>query len=91
MKAARTGHSPIPPFGHPGVVSTREAAGHFTMSAPRGQRLVSGRDLPRRADKDKPESAGDIRAAQLQLGHKSLKMTEHYVLERTGDTIGPKK
>jgi integrase len=35
--------------------------------------------------------AGDIRAAQLQLGHRSLKMTEHYVRERKGDKVGPTK
>ncbi|WP_429325097.1 tyrosine-type recombinase/integrase [Paraburkholderia sp. GAS348] len=37
------------------------------------------RDLRAKAGTDKTEASGDIRAAQLQLGHKSLKMTEHYV------------
>ena len=51
--------------------------------------LFQFRDLRAKAGTDKTESAGDIRAAQLQLGHKSLKMTEHYVRERKGDKVGP--
>lgn len=51
--------------------------------------LFQFRDMRTKAGTDKTESASDIRAAQLQLGHKSLKMTEHYVRERTGDKVGP--
>lgn len=51
--------------------------------------LFQFRDLRAKAGTDKAESAGDIRAAQLQLGHRSLKMTEHYVRERKGDKVGP--
>lgn len=47
------------------------------------------RDLRAKAGTDKTESAGDIRAAQRQLGHKSLAMTEHYVRERKGDKVDP--
>ncbi|KWI30514.1 integrase [Burkholderia ubonensis] len=42
------------------------------------------RDLRAKAGTDKTESEGDIRAAQRQLGHKSIAMTEHYVRERKG-------
>ena len=53
--------------------------------------LFQFRDLRAKAGTDKAESTGDIRAAQLQLGHKSLKMTEHYVRERKGDRVEPTK
>jgi len=53
--------------------------------------LFQFRDLRAKAGTDKTESSGDIRAAQLQLGHRSLKMTEHYVRERKGDKVGPTK
>jgi len=49
------------------------------------------RDLRAKAGTDKTESSGDIRAAQRQLGHRSLKMTEHYVRERKGDKVEPTK
>jgi len=47
------------------------------------------RDLRAKAGTDKAESAGDIRQAQKQLGHSSVKMTEHYVRDRKGDKVGP--
>jgi len=47
------------------------------------------RDLRAKAGTDKTESSGDIRAAQRQLGHASLTMTEHYVRERKGDKVEP--
>lgn len=47
------------------------------------------RDLRAKAGTDKTETAGDIRAAQRQLGHASLAMTEHYVRERKGDKVEP--
>ncbi|TAM07545.1 MAG: integrase [Paraburkholderia sp.] len=53
--------------------------------------LFQFRDLRAKAGTDKTESAGDIRAAQKQLGHSSVTMTEHYVRERTGDKVGPMK
>ncbi|WP_425495154.1 tyrosine-type recombinase/integrase [Pandoraea horticolens] len=49
------------------------------------------RDLRAKAGTDKADSAGGIRAAQLQLGHKSLLMTEHCVRERKGDRVAPTK
>ncbi|WP_308444854.1 tyrosine-type recombinase/integrase [Paraburkholderia adhaesiva] len=49
------------------------------------------RDLRAKAGTDKAESSGDIRAAQLQLGHTSVVMTEHYVRERKGDKVEPTK
>ncbi|WP_260859019.1 tyrosine-type recombinase/integrase [Paraburkholderia sp. BCC1885] len=53
--------------------------------------LFQFRDLRAKAGTDKTESSGDVRAAQLQLGHKSLKMTEHCVRERKGDRVDPTK
>lgn len=51
--------------------------------------LFQFRDLRAKAGTDKTESSGDIRAAQRQLGHSSLVMTEHYVRERKGDKVEP--
>ncbi|WP_408419713.1 tyrosine-type recombinase/integrase [Paraburkholderia strydomiana] len=59
------------------------------LAARVGKDLFQFRDLRAKAGTDKTESSGDIRAAQLQLGHKSLKMTEHYVRERKGDKVEP--
>jgi len=47
------------------------------------------RDLRAKAGTDKAEQAGDMRAAQRQLGHKTLAMTETYVRERKGDKVTP--
>ncbi|MQR02351.1 tyrosine-type recombinase/integrase [Glaciimonas soli] len=49
------------------------------------------RDLRAKAGTDKAESAGDIRAAQKQLGHSSVTMTEQYTRNRRGDKVGPTK
>lgn len=48
------------------------------------------RDLRAKAGTDKADS-GDMRAAQMQLGHSSMKMTEHYVRKRRGDQVKPTK
>jgi len=48
------------------------------------------RDLRAKAGTDKAESQ-DIHAAQKQLGHKTIIMTEHYVRERLGDKVDPTK
>ena len=45
------------------------------------------RDLRAKAGTDKADSAGDIRAAQKQLGHCSITMTEHYVRNRRGEKV----
>lgn len=47
------------------------------------------RDLRAKAGTDKADSSGDVRAAQRQLGHASVMMTEHYVRERRGDKVTP--
>jgi integrase len=47
------------------------------------------RDLRAKAGTDKTESTGDIRRAQLQLGHSSVVMTEHYVRQRRGAKVEP--
>lgn len=49
------------------------------------------RDLRRKAATDKTASSGDIRQAQKQLGHTSVKMTEVYVSDTLGDDVTPTK
>ncbi|BBE09628.1 phage-related integrase [Mycoavidus cysteinexigens] len=49
------------------------------------------RDLRAKAGTDKAELSGDIRRAQKQLGHTSIKMTEHYVRNRRGEKVEPTK
>ena len=48
------------------------------------------RDLRAKAGTDKAD-ATDIRSAQQQLGHKSLKTTEIYVRSRVGEKVTPTK
>jgi len=48
------------------------------------------RDLRAKAGTDKADSE-DMRQAQMQLGHGSIKMTEHYVRQRRGDIVKPTK
>lgn len=43
-----------------------------------------------KAGTDKAETGG-IRAAQLQLGHSKMSMTEHYTRGRKGDKVTPTK
>ena len=46
------------------------------------------RDLRAKAASDKAESE-TMRDAQLQLGHSSMAMTEHYVRQRRGQKVSP--
>lgn len=48
------------------------------------------RDLRAKAGTDKADSEG-MREAQIQLGHNSMKMTEHYVRARRGEKVTPTK
>ena len=48
------------------------------------------RDLRGKAGTDKADAAGG-QAAQRQLGHASLAMTEHYIRARRGDKVTPTK
>jgi integrase len=48
------------------------------------------RDLRAKAGTDKADT-GDMRQAQMQLGHSDMKMTEHYVRSRRGDIVSPTK
>ena len=48
------------------------------------------RDLRAKAATDKAESK-TMRDAQLQLGHSSMAMTEHYVRQRRGEKVSPTK
>lgn len=52
---------------------------------------VQLRDLRAKAGTDKAESSGDVRAAQRQLGHSSVVMTEHYIRSRRGAKTTPTK
>lgn len=45
------------------------------------------RDLRAKAGTDKADSAGDVRQAQKQLGHKSVVMTESYIRNRRGAKV----
>ena len=47
------------------------------------------RDLRAKAGTDKADSAGDIRQAQVQLGHGSVTTTERYVRKRRGAKVTP--
>lgn len=48
------------------------------------------RDLRAKAGTDKADSDG-MREAQMQLGHKTMAMTEHYVRSRRGEKVNPTK
>lgn len=48
---------------------------------------IQFRDLRAKAGTDTAEQAGDIRKAQRQLGHRSIRMTEHYVRNRRGEMV----
>lgn len=48
------------------------------------------RDLRAKAGTDKADSGG-MREAQMQLGHNSMAMTEHYVRSRRGEKVSPTK
>ncbi|SHM04779.1 Site-specific recombinase XerC [Nitrosospira sp. Nsp11] len=48
------------------------------------------RDLRAKAGTDKADS-GDMVQAQKQLGHSTIKMTEHYVRARAGEKVEPTK
>lgn len=48
------------------------------------------RDLRAKAGTDKADSGG-MREAQMQLGHNSMTMTEHYVRGRRGEKVSPTK
>jgi integrase len=48
------------------------------------------RDLRAKAGTDKADESG-IRAAQMQLGHTNITMTEHYIRARLGERVKPTK
>ena len=49
------------------------------------------RDIRAKAGTDKTESSGDIRQAQMQLGHSNITTTEIYVRNRKGKKVDPTK
>lgn len=51
---------------------------------------IAFRDLRAKAGTDKADSHG-MREAQMQLGHKNMTMTEHYVRGRLGQKVSPTK
>jgi integrase len=63
------------------------SAGATALAAEIGQ--FQFRDLRAKAATDKADDTKDIRAAQKQLGHGSVTMTEHYVRNRRGEKIDP--
>jgi integrase len=52
---------------------------------------IQFRDVRAKAATDKVIRTGDMRSAQMQLGHASATMTEHYVRARLGDVVEPTK
>ncbi|MBI5918663.1 MAG: tyrosine-type recombinase/integrase [Nitrosomonadales bacterium] len=71
-----------------GFDRARERAAINTPSLAEAIRAFQFRDLRAKAGTDKADSE-DIRAAQLQLGHKNITMTEHYVRARRGQKVSP--
>jgi integrase len=66
----------------------REKAARLNPSISENIKAFQFRDLRAKAGSDKAES-GDMREAQLQLGHGSMAMTEHYVRARRGQKTSP--
>lgn len=66
----------------------REKAAKLNPSISDDIKAYQFRDLRAKAGSDKAES-GDMRDAQLQLGHSSMAMTEHYVRARRGQKTSP--
>ncbi|MDR3399933.1 MAG: tyrosine-type recombinase/integrase [Pandoraea sp.] len=66
-------------------VNARTAAG---LSASRSYQF---RDLRAKAGTDKADNAGDIRAAQKQLGHTNIATTERYMRNRRGEKVDATK
>lgn len=50
---------------------------------------VEFRDLRAKAATDKADRTGDMRESQRLLGHKNIRMTEHYVRKRRGEKVKP--
>ncbi|MDR9850227.1 tyrosine-type recombinase/integrase [Herbaspirillum huttiense] len=70
------------------------AALRFRFEAARSAAGIEGddfqfRDLRAKAATDKTDNTKDIRAAQQQLGHASVVMTENYVRKRRGRKVMP--
>jgi len=75
-------------------ITLRTLQGHFYRAreaAGIDKALFQFRDLRGKAGTDKTESSGDIREAQMQLGHSTISMTEHYVRSRKGRKVKPTK
>jgi integrase len=68
----------------------REAAAKTHPELAEAIKAFQFRDLRAKAGTDKADSNG-MREAQMQLGHNSAKMTEHYVRNRLGEKVTPTK
>lgn len=68
----------------------RERAATKTPKLADAIRAFQFRDLRAKAGTDKAKS-GSIFEAQMQLGHTTIAMTEHYVRDRIGETVKPTK
>jgi integrase len=82
------------PLGREGLRSrfekARKAAAQANPTLAESIQAFQFRDLRAKAGTDKADSEG-MREAQMQLGHCSMKMTEHYVRGRRGEKVSPTK
>ena len=69
-------------------LALRGIEARFRKAARSGGSKFQLRDLRAKAGTDKAEKTGDIRKAQAQLGHTSVKMSETYIRSR-GETVDP--
>lgn len=79
-------------YGQPlskGQLRSRFDAARASAGVPKA--AFQFRDLRAKAGTDKADSAGDIRQAQRQLGHRSVVMTESYTRKRKGEKVSPTK
>jgi integrase len=78
----------VNPYGKP--ISVHALSRHWTAAC-----LAAGvvgyqfRDLRAKAATDTEAASGSLRDAQRQLGHASLRMTEHYSRNRRGAMVSP--
>jgi integrase len=102
IKAVRGYKAPHPIVKRPSTNAPNRLDRQFTVDVPDKAWVaeeraaakidcVQLRDLRAKAGTDKAESSGDVRAAQRQLGHTSVVMTEHYIRARRGAKTTPTK
>lgn len=78
----------VNPYGKP--ISVHALSRHWTAAcAKAGVHGYQFRDLRAKAATDTEAASGSLRDAQRQLGHASLRMTEHYSRNRRGALVMP--